>query len=69
VALVTDGRFGATHGFMIARCARSLRRADRVVRKATVTVDAERGVLDLDIPADEIKTRLAAWKPRPPLRA
>jgi dihydroxy-acid dehydratase len=31
-----------------------------------ITVDATRGVLDLDIPADELKTRLAAWKPREP---
>jgi dihydroxy-acid dehydratase len=31
-----------------------------------ITVDAERGVLDLDIPAAEIARRLAEWKPREP---
>jgi dihydroxy-acid dehydratase len=31
-----------------------------------ITVDANRGVLDLDIPEAEIKARLAAWKPREP---
>ena len=31
-----------------------------------ITVDADRGVLDLEVPADELKRRLAAWKPRAP---
>src|ERR1051325_2802536 len=70
VALVTDGRFsGATHGFMIAHVAPEAfnggplaagREGDRI------TVDAIRGVLDLEIPAEELAKRLAAWKPRPP---
>jgi dihydroxy-acid dehydratase len=29
-----------------------------------IVVDAERGVLDLDIPAAEIARRLSQWKPR-----
>ena len=58
VALLTDGRFsGATHGFMIAHVAPEAFNGGpiAVVREGdTITVDAERGVLDLDIPAAEI---------------
>jgi dihydroxy-acid dehydratase len=32
----------------------------------TITVDADRGVLDLEIPAAEISRRLAEWKVREP---
>jgi dihydroxy-acid dehydratase len=70
VALITDGRFsGATHGFMIAHVApeafnggpiAAVQEGDRI------TVDANRGVLDLGIPAEELTQRLAAWKPREP---
>jgi dihydroxy-acid dehydratase len=70
VALVTDGRFsGATHGFMIAHVApeafnggpiAAVQEGDRI------TVDADRGVLDLEVPADELKRRLSAWKARDP---
>jgi dihydroxy-acid dehydratase len=70
VALLTDGRFsGATHGFMIAHVAPEAFNGGpiAVVQEGDmITVDATRGVLDLDIPADELKTRLAAWKPREP---
>jgi dihydroxy-acid dehydratase len=65
VALITDGRFsGATHGFMIAHVApeaavggpiAALREGD------SITVDVERGVVNIDLPADEIARRLAAW--------
>jgi dihydroxy-acid dehydratase len=27
-----------------------------------ITVDANRGILDLEVPADEIQKRLASWK-------
>jgi dihydroxy-acid dehydratase len=70
VALVTDGRFsGATHGFMIAHVAPeafnggpigSLREGD------PITVDASRGLLSVDIPAEELAQRMAEWKPREP---
>jgi dihydroxy-acid dehydratase len=66
VALMTDGRFsGATHGFMIAHVAPEaydggpiavVQEGDRII------VDANRGLLELDVPADDIKRRLAAWK-------
>ena len=68
VALVTDGRFsGATHGFMVAHVAPEAFNGGPIAIVAegdAITVDAERGVLHLDIPAAEIARRLAEWKPR-----
>jgi dihydroxy-acid dehydratase len=70
VALVTDGRFsGATHGFMIAHVAPEAFNGGpiAVVQEGDpITVDADKGVIDIDIPAAELAQRLAAWKPRPP---
>jgi dihydroxy-acid dehydratase len=67
---LTDGRFsGATHGFMIAHVAPEAFNGGpiAVVREGDmITVDANRGVLELDIPAEELKSRLARWKPREP---
>ena len=70
VALVTDGRFsGATHGFMIAHIAPEAFDGGPIaaVREGdTITVDANRGVLELEVPAAEVKRRLAEWKhPQP----
>ena len=70
VALLTDGRFsGATHGFMVAHVAPEAFNGGPIAIVAEgdpIVVDAERGVLDLDIPAAEIARRLAGWKPRDP---
>jgi len=70
VALVTDGRFsGATHGFMIAHVAPEAFNGGpiAVVQEGdSITVDADKGVMNLDIPAAELARRLAAWKPRAP---
>ncbi len=70
VALVTDGRFsGATHGFMIAHVAPEAFNGGpiAVVREGDpITVDANQGVLSIDIPAAELKQRLSEWKPRAP---
>ena len=70
VALVTDGRFsGATHGFMVAHVAPEAFNGGPIAIVAegdTITVDAERGVLDLDVPEAEIVRRLSQWKPREP---
>jgi len=70
VALLTDGRFsGATHGFMIAHVAPEAFNGGpiAVVHEGdSITVDANKGVLNLDIPEAELKVRLAAWKPREP---
>jgi dihydroxy-acid dehydratase len=70
VALVTDGRFsGATHGFMIAHVAPEAFNGGpiAVVQEGDpITVDADKGVIDIGIPAAELTRRLAAWKPRAP---
>ncbi|MGA9625212.1 MAG: dihydroxy-acid dehydratase [Bryobacteraceae bacterium] len=70
VALVTDGRFsGATHGFMIAHVAPEAFNGGpiAVVQEGDpITVDADKGVIDIGIPAAELARRLAAWKPRAP---
>ncbi len=66
VALVTDGRFsGATHGFMIAHVAPEAFNGGPIAavhEGDTITVDANRGVLDLVIPPAVLAQRLAAWK-------
>jgi len=71
VALVTDGRFsGATHGFMIAHVTPEAYDGGPIaaVREGDpITVDAHRGVLNIDIAAEELERRLAEWKPRAPL--
>jgi dihydroxy-acid dehydratase len=70
VALVTDGRFsGATHGFMIAHVSPEAFNGGpiAVVEEGDpITVDADKGVINIDIPAAELARRLAAWKPRAP---
>jgi dihydroxy-acid dehydratase len=70
VALVTDGRFsGATHGFMIAHVAPEAFNGGpiAVVQEGdAITVDANRGVLNVDLSDEEIAKRLKAWKPREP---
>src|SRR5580700_8035236 len=67
VALITDGRFsGATHGFMIAHVAPEAFNGGpiAVVQEGdTITVDASRGVLELDVTPEELARRLAAWTP------
>jgi dihydroxy-acid dehydratase len=71
VALVTDGRFsGATHGFMIAHVAPEAFNGGPIAavhEGDPITVDADQGVLSLDIPTEELQRRLSGWKP-PALR-
>jgi dihydroxy-acid dehydratase len=70
VALVTDGRFsGATHGFMIAHVAPEAASGGPIaaVREGDpVTIDANKGEINVDIPAQELNQRLAQWKPPAP---
>jgi len=70
VALMTDGRFsGATHGFMIAHIVPEA--ADRgpiaaIKSGDIVNIDVKKRRLDVEVPAAEIKKRLAKWKaPKP----
>ncbi len=68
VALITDGRFsGATRGFCIGHVSPEaavggpialLRNGDRIV------IDAEAGTIEVQLSADEMNTRRAAWQPR-----
>lgn len=66
VALVTDGRFsGATHGFMIAHVAPEAARGGPIagLREGdTVTIDVDRGEINIEIPPVELQERLNAWK-------
>jgi len=67
---MTDGRFsGATHGFMIAHIVPEA--ADRgpiaaIKSGDMVNIDVKKRRLDMEVPAAEIKKRLAKWKaPKP----
>jgi len=70
VALMTDGRFsGATHGFMIAHIVPEAAERGPIAALRTgdmVNIDVRKRRLDVELPAPEIKKRLAKWKaPRP----
>jgi dihydroxy-acid dehydratase len=66
VALVTDGRFsGATRGFCIGHIAPEAFRGGPMaaVREGdTIAIDVASRTLNIDVPADTLKERLAAWK-------
>ncbi len=69
VALITDGRFsGATRGFCVGHVGPEaavggpiglLRDGD------VILLDAEAGTLDVELSAEELAARKAAWRPRP----
>ena len=70
VALMTDGRFsGATHGFTIGHIVPEA--ADRgpiaaVKSGDIISIDVKKRRLDLEVPASEMRKRLAKWKVRRP---
>ena len=70
VALVTDGRFsGATHGFMVAHVVPEAANGGPIaaVREGdTIAIDANAGTIDLEIPPEALRERLAAWTPPVP---
>ena len=70
VALVTDGRFsGATHGFMIAHVAPEAYNGGPIaaVREGdTITIDVNRGAIDMEVRPQEIRRRLSMWTPPAP---
>ena len=70
VALLTDGCFsGATHGFMAGHVAPEAPRGGPIaaIRDGdTVTFDVENRELNVELPADEIADRVAAYEPPPP---
>jgi dihydroxy-acid dehydratase len=70
VALVTDGRFsGATHGLMVGHVAPEAAHGGPIalVRDGDIiSLDVARRALDLEISAEELAERLAAWHPPAP---
>jgi dihydroxy-acid dehydratase len=66
VALITDGRFsGATYGMVVGHVAPEAQvgGAIALVREGdSITIDADRRLLQLDVPAEEIARRRADWK-------
>lgn len=66
VALITDGRFsGGTHGFVVGHITPEAQAGGplAVVRNGDpIVIDAKTRKLTLDIPATELKRRLAGWK-------
>ncbi len=70
IALLTDGRFsGATHGLMVGHVAPEAALGGPIafVRDGDpIVLDVDRHALDLDVPADELERRRAAWNPPAP---
>ncbi|MEA2431378.1 MAG: dihydroxy-acid dehydratase [Thermoleophilaceae bacterium] len=70
VALLTDGRFsGATHGFMAAHVAPEAPRGGPIAvveNGDTVVFDVPNRELNVELSADELEGRLAAYEPPPP---
>src|SRR5436190_19497647 len=70
VALITDGRFsGGSHGFLIGHIVPEAAEGGPIalVRDGdSVIIDAEKRVVDLVVPEDEIARRRAKWtRPEP----
>jgi len=69
VGLITDGRFsGGTYGMVVGHVAPEAAVGGAialVVEGDRITIDAERRLLQLEVPADELARRRAAWRPRP----
>ena len=67
VALVTDGRFsGATRGLMVGHVSPEAARGGPLaaVRDGdAITIDADAGVLSVDVPDAELLGRLKGWEP------
>ncbi len=70
VALITDGRFsGATRGFCIGHVGPEAAVGGPIahVRDGDlISIDAEKGTLDVKLSKAEFEARAKAWKPRKP---
>ena len=68
VALITDGRFsGATRGFCIGHVGPEASDGGPIALIEDgdmIRINAAAGTLDLDVPADVLEARRAAWQPR-----
>ena len=71
VALLTDGRFsGGSHGFLIGHIVPEAQDGGPIALVEdgdTITISAERRVIDLDVSSEEMERRRKAWN-EPPLR-
>lgn len=70
VALITDGRFsGGTHGFVVGHITPEAYDGGviAIIKNGdTITIDALKREINLEVPKSEIKKRLSAWKkPKP----
>ncbi|HEV8303412.1 MAG TPA: dihydroxy-acid dehydratase [Gemmatimonadales bacterium] len=70
VGLITDGRFsGGTYGLVVGHVAPEAAVGGTIAlveEGDPITIDAERRLLQLDVPDKEIARRRAAWKPPAP---
>jgi dihydroxy-acid dehydratase len=70
VALITDGRFsGGTYGLVVGHVAPEAAVGGTIalVREGdSITVDADRLLIQLNVDESELAERRAAWQPRPP---
>ncbi len=71
VALITDGRFsGGTHGFVVGHItpeAQSGGLLSILENGDTISIDAEKNSIDVDLTDDEINSRIRNWQ-APPLK-
>jgi dihydroxy-acid dehydratase len=69
VALITDGRFsGATRGFCVGHVGPEAAVGGPIamIRDGdTIVLDADKGVLEVELTKAELEGRAKAWKPRP----
>lgn len=72
VALMTDGRFsGGSHGFIVGHITPEAQEGGPIALVQdgdTVTIDAEKNTIDVDLSDDELAKRKAAWQ-MPPYKA
>lgn len=70
VGLITDGRFsGGTYGMVVGHVApeAAVGGAIALIEEGDpITIDADRRLLQLDVPETVLARRRAAWRPRPP---
>ncbi len=70
VGLITDGRFsGGTYGLVVGHVAPEAQVGGLIAlihEGDPITIDADRRLLQLNVPEDEIARRRAAWKPPQP---
>lgn len=68
VALITDGRFsGATRGFCVGHVGPEAAVGGPIALVQdgdTISIDAVAGTIELEVAADELDSRRAAWQPR-----